>query len=288
MAPPSPPPFGFGRLMAALLLACLAVVAWRGDVLASMNGSKEAATGPAAKAAVALAPRRRDLRGDMAAVQRYVRLGHPLYCGGGRGSFVALTFDDGPGPYTAKTLDILKKAGARATFFLVGRNLETYPGLAEREAPANAVGDHTWNHAYLTELSTAEQEEEIDRTRQAVAEATSGEVVLFRPPGGFHDGDVDQLIAAYGLLEVMWSTDSRDSAGATTREVFRNAVEGLKPGAIILLHENRGTTLQMLPRLLAEIARRGLKTVTVPELLRLDPPSADQMRQNAAIRNCAA
>jgi peptidoglycan/xylan/chitin deacetylase (PgdA/CDA1 family) len=223
----------------------------------------------------------------MEAVQRFIQLGYPLYCGGGTGKFVALTFDDGPGPYTVQTLDILKKAGARATFFLVGRNLAWYPGRAEQEVRANAVGDHTWNHTYLTTLSLAEQQREIDRTRQAVAEATLGQVLLFRPPGGFHDADVDALINAHGMLEVMWSVDTRDSAGATTRDVLRNAIEGLKPGAIILMHENRGTTLEMLPRLLREISRRGLQTVTVPELLRLDPPSAEQMRKNASIRNCS-
>jgi peptidoglycan/xylan/chitin deacetylase (PgdA/CDA1 family) len=303
MAPPQRPPFGFRGLMTLLLVACLGVVAWRGGVFESLIGARRTSSVLAgkgvhkagsgvrpAKAAVLppLAPAARDPQGDLEAVQRYVQMGYPLYCGGGKGKFVALTFDDGPGPYTTKTLEILQKARARATFFLVGRNLGWYRGLAEQETPDNAVGDHTWTHAYLTKLPLADQEHEIDSTRQAVAAATAGQVVLFRPPGGFHNEGIDRLVSSFGMLETMWSVDSMDSAGATTREVLDNVIAGLKPGAIILMHENRGTTLQMLPRFLRTVAHQGFQTVTVPELLRLDPPSADQMRKNASLRGCVA
>lgn len=306
MAPPPRPPFGFRGLMTILLVASLGVVAWRGGVFASLVGARRTSSvlgagktsanrgsdshQGVAKALVqpALAPAHRNPQGDLEAVHRYVQMGYPLYCGGGNGRFVALTFDDGPGPYSLKTLEILRKAKARATFFLVGRNLDWHPGVAEQEVPDNVVGDHTWTHSYLTKLPVSEQQQEIDSTRQAVAEATMGQVVLFRPPGGFHSAGIDQLINSYGMLETMWSVDSEDSAGATAREVLDNVTAGLEPGAIILMHENRGTTLLMLPRILREIARQGLQTVTVPELLRLDPPSAEQMRKNAAAGDCVA
>jgi peptidoglycan-N-acetylglucosamine deacetylase len=303
MAPPQRPPFGFRGLMAVLLVASLGVVAWRGGVFESLTRARRTSSVLAgkgapkagsvvrpAKAAVLppLAPASRDPQGDLKAVRRYIQMGYPLFCGGGNGKFVALTFDDGPGPYTAKTLEILRHAKARATFFLVGRNLAWYPGLAEQEVPDNAVGDHTWTHAYLTRLPVADQEHEIDSTRQAVAAATVGQVVLFRPPGGFHNTGIDRLVNSFGLLETMWSVDSMDSAGATTPEVLANVIAGLKPGAIILMHENRGTTLQMLPRFLRTVAHQGYQTVTVPELLRLDPPSAEQMRKNAAMGDCVA
>lgn len=287
--------------MTALLLVSLGVIAWRGGVLDSLTRVRRASvvldegdhptksdvSVPKGRATPALSPATRDLRGDLLAVQRLIRLGYPLYCGGSSGRFVALTFDDGPGPYTLKTLDILRHAGARATFFLVGRNLAWYPGLAQQEAPSNAVGDHTWTHAYLTTLPLAQQEREIDDTRRAVAEATLGQVVLFRPPGAFHNGSIDRLVSSYGMLEVLWSADSLDSQGAPAPEVLAAATAALKPGAIILMHENRGTTLQILPHLLRVIRQQGFQTVTVPELLRLDPPTADQMRQNAAVRGCA-
>jgi peptidoglycan/xylan/chitin deacetylase (PgdA/CDA1 family) len=303
MAPPPRPPFGFRSLVFFLLLASFGTIAWRGGFFPSLGESHRAssviggakqgklALGAAAstrRRSSALAPGTRDLEGEQLAVQRYIHLGLPLFCGAGNRKYVALTFDDGPGPYTAKTLEILDHAHARATFFLVGRNLAWYPGRAELEAPTHAVGDHTWTHAYLTRLELADQQKEIDDTRRAIAEATLRQVLLFRPPGGFHTPTIDQLISANGMLEVMWSADSMDSAGATTPQVLHNSVAGLKPGAIILMHENRGTTLQMLPRLLKEIARLGLQTVTVPELLRLDPPTAEQMQENAAARGCVS
>jgi peptidoglycan/xylan/chitin deacetylase (PgdA/CDA1 family) len=288
--------------MSLLLLASLGVIAWRGGLLNAIVGARRASaalgagqsdstsgsTGSGHHPKVALAPQTRDLAGDLESVRSFIQLGYPIFCGGGNGKYVALTFDDGPGPYTAQTLEILRDAKARATFFLVGRNLGYYPGLAQQEAPTNSVGDHTWTHAYLTKLSLAEQQQEIDDTRQAVAEATAGQVVLFRPPGGFHNASVDQLINSYGMLEIMWSTDSMDSHGATGREVLENVADGLRPGAIILMHENRGTTLQMLPRVLRIIAAMGYQTVTVPELLRLDPPSIDQLQKNAAKGDCVA
>jgi len=300
MAPPQRPPFAFRGLMAALLVACLGVVVWRGGVVGSLIGARRASSvlagkvttesGRSHKAALRppLAPVSRDPEGDLEVVQRYIQMGYPLYCGGGNGKFVALTFDDGPGPYTTKTLEILRKAKARATFFLVGRNLQWYSGLAEQEAPDNAVGDHTWTHAYLTQLPVADQQHEIDSTRAAVAAATEGQVVLFRPPGGFHNASIDRLVTSLGMLETMWSVDSMDSKGATTGEVLTNVIAGLQPGAIILMHENRGTTLQMLPQFLRAVARHGYQTVTVPELLRLDPPSTEQMRKNATLGDCVA
>jgi len=83
------------------------------------------------------------------------------------------------------------------------------------------------------------------------------------------------------MLEVLWSLDTRDSDGATARRILRNIRRGLGPGDIILLHENRGTTLSVLPRILRLIQRRGLQPVTVPQLLTRDPPSWRQLRSHA-------
>jgi peptidoglycan/xylan/chitin deacetylase (PgdA/CDA1 family) len=301
MAPPSRPPIGFGRLMSLLVVAFLAVVAWRGGLLEQVRGARRISSvlslgnqgsggggdGSAAQdGSAALVARPQDPRADLRAVQRFIQLGYPVYCGGGNGKFVALTFDDGPGPYTLETLRILSLANVRATFFVVGRNLGWYPGIAGREVPANAVGDHTWTHAYLTTLSVPKQTQEIQSTQAALAQATAGKVLMFRPPGGFHTPAIDHMINSLGMLEVMWTVDSMDSAGATTNEVLANAIAGLRPGAIILMHENRGTTLAMLPPLLREIRRQGYQAVTVPELLRMDPPTVEQLR--GTLHSCAA
>jgi peptidoglycan/xylan/chitin deacetylase (PgdA/CDA1 family) len=103
-------------------------------------------------------------------------------------------------------------------------------------------------------------------------------VTLFRPPYGARDPALDQYVRSLGMVEILWSAESGDSAGAPPSVVLANAVAGLKPGAIILMHENRGSTLSMLPQILSAVADKGLQAVTVPYLLANDPPTEEQLR----------
>jgi len=224
----------------------------------------------------------------MAAWNQLIRFGLPVYCGGTQGNYVALTFDDGPGPYTARTLQMLRAAGDTATFFDVGKELRYWPDLPRQEAQIGVVGDHTWSHLRLTGLPFAKLRTEIMRTQEALTRATGAPVELFRPPEEAHSRASDKLVTSAGMLEVMWSTDSQDSApGATPETVLENAQAGLRPGAIILFHENRGSTLADLPALLQVIRYVGLQTVTVPELLALDPLTEAQVKEDAKAGECA-
>jgi len=90
---------------------------------------------------------------------------------------------------------------------------------------------------------------------------------------------VDDTARRLGMLEVLWSVDSRDSLGASWREVIRNVEVGMRPGAILLMHENRGQTLRALPTVLATLRRHHLRSVSLPELLATDPPSVAQLRE---------
>lgn len=214
------------------------------------------------------------------ALDRLASLGLPVYCGGGKGRDVALTFDDGPGRYTPLALRFLGRQHARATFFLVGRNLADHPRLARREEVLGAVGDHTWTHSRLTALSGGAMRTEIAQTRSEIERLTKEPVRLFRPPYGAHSPSVDRVVRSLGMLTVLWSVDSQDSLGADYRGIARNVIAGLRPGSIILLHENRGQTIRALRYwILPELARRHLRAVSVPELLALDPPSLHQLRQ---------
>jgi peptidoglycan/xylan/chitin deacetylase (PgdA/CDA1 family) len=218
------------------------------------------------------------------AVDRFVALGYPVMCGGGSKKLVALTFDDGPGPYTQKVLHELRNGSARATFFLVGRELAAWPnlkGMPRHELKAGALGDHTWTHRSLPGLSPQDLDDEVGRTQEAIARASGGPVRLFRPPYGATDAAVDRTVRSRGMLQVLWSIDSGDSAVATTAQVESNVLDALRPGAIVLFHENRGTTLHALPSLLRAITERGYRMVSVPELLAVDPPSAEQVRTGA-------
>jgi peptidoglycan-N-acetylglucosamine deacetylase len=215
---------------------------------------------------------------DTAAVERLARLGLPIYCAGRRGDAVAFTFDDGPGPYTHYALKKLRQAGEQATFFAVGRSIDHYPGWLPRELKLGVIGDHTYTHPVLTELPPATVYSEISRTAAKIRAQTGQPVELFRPPYGARNPTVDHTVHSLGLLEILWTRDSADSLGANYARIIRNVEAGLHPGAIILMHENRGQTIRALTTLLPALHRRHLRSVTVPELLRSDPPSLAQVR----------
>lgn len=210
-------------------------------------------------------------------------LGEPVRCGGHHGHDVALTFDDGPGPYSTWALRILRRAHASATFFLVGRLIVDWRHVPSEEASLAALGDHTWTHTLLTALGTAEIRHELAAAKQAIASAAHVPVRLFRPPYGAYDARVLALARSLGMVTVLWSIDTRDSEGAPWNEIIANVEHNVRPGSIILMHENRGQTIEALKfGILPYLKRRGLHAVTVPELLTVDPPSKRQLAAGLA------
>ncbi len=214
-----------------------------------------------------------------ATIRDLVAQGEPVHCGAGTKPLVALTFDDGPGPYTQATLDLLRANGMTATFFTVGKLYEDprFRGLLREEARVGAVGDHTWDHVAVAGLSAEGLASEIGDTRTEAARLSGGPVFLFRPPLGRHDPAVDAYVQSHDMLDVLWDLDSGDSQGANAEQIYETVAAELAPGDIVLFHENRGTTQLALPRILELIREQGYRTVTVPQLLRLDPPSRAQL-----------
>lgn len=225
----------------------------------------------------ASAARSLERSGESAEIRTLVALGKPIYCGGRHGDEVALTFDDGPGPYTQLALRKLRAAGASATFFLVARNLPLLPHAARSERELGMVGDHTFTHPLLTSLRRAQAESEIVRAQRAIASASGGPVFLFRPPYEATNATVAAIVRAHGLLEILWDVDSQDSLGGNYAQIARKVIAGLKPGMIALMHENHGQTIRALPYILRALRRRHLRAVSVPRLLTDDPPSRAQL-----------
>ena len=213
-----------------------------------------------------------------AALERLIRLGYPVYCAGHRGNAIAFTFDDGPGVYTHYALAKLAAAREQATFFVVGKSIDAWPGWVQREVKLAAIGDHTYTHPFLPGLSPAGIRDEIERTELKIEGLTGQPVYLFRPPYGAVSPAVDAVVKSLGLLRIMWTADSRDSLGANWLGIIQNVEAALQPGAIILMHENRGQTIRALTTLLPYLKRHHLRSVTVPELLASDPPSLAQLR----------
>lgn len=181
---------------------------------------------------------------------------------------VALTFDDGPGPDTARLLDILHEADARATFFVVGRNAEARPRLLQRMvAEGHEVGSHSWSHPDLRRLSEAERATELDRTADAIERAGAPRPSLMRPPYGALDDPVRHALATRGEAAILWNVDTEDWKHRDAAEVTRRAIAGATTGSIILLHDIHPTTVDAVPELVRQLRAQGLTPVTVSQLL---------------------
>ncbi|WP_327372768.1 polysaccharide deacetylase family protein [Thermomonospora echinospora] len=186
-----------------------------------------------------------------------------------RAKCVALTFDDGPGPYTGRLLDDLAKARARATFFVLGAHVGPNAELVRRMvAEGHDVGNHTWSHPYLPRLSEAEARSEVQRTQEVVQQVAGVRPTIFRPPYGATNAQVGN---AAGLPQIMWSVDPMDwrrpDAARTTQVVLRDT----RPGSIVLLHDVKEASVAAVPGILAQLSGRGYRFVTVSELFNGTP-----------------
>lgn len=195
------------------------------------------------------------------------------------GNLVALTFDDGPGKDTWDVLALLKRYKMKATFFVIGQNVANNPGVIEAAvAEGHVVADHSMTHASLPSLDKAGLKSEIVGTKELITKAAGRPPTLMRPPFGDFTGTTNEYSRAQGMLPVLWTIDSDDWALQDPGTIAANVLNSpaLKPGAIILLHDgsmNRQMTVNALPMILDGLKARGLRSVTVPELLRLGPPS---------------
>ena len=270
----------------AALLVAAGVALW---VLLSAGPTHAARRRLAAIAPVALGRSRHALAGSSlldattragnAEIRRLARLELPVFCGGPHGDDVAFTFDDGPGVYTHLALKKLRQAHERATFFVVGKSMKSWPGYLRPELRVGAIGDHTYAHLDLVTLPPAQVKLQLERAAQMITAQSGEQVDLWRPPYGAYDATVRTIARRLGLLEILWSIDSGDSLGAKWAKIIRTVEAGLRPGSIVLFHENRGQTIRSLTPLFAYLRRDHLRSVSLPELLATDPPSVAQLRR---------
>ncbi len=200
--------------------------------------------------------------------------------GGTQERDVALTFDDGPGPYTPGVLNVLEREHAPATFFVIGAELRYFGTSAVREIHGGfVVGDHTETHPMLAHLSKHDQREELFEQEARIELLGGRRPRLFRPPYGSFNATTFRLLHQMHMLMVLWSVDTDDYERPGVQVIVRRALEGAKPGAIILMHDaggDRSQTIAALPEVIRQIRARGLHLVTVPQLLADDPPPAGQ------------
>lgn len=191
------------------------------------------------------------------------------------GNVIALTFDDGPGPYTAQLLDMLDQHGAKATFFLIGSKVSAQADMLRRmHARGHQLGNHSWSHPELPKLPVHQIASEIDRTNDAIKQATGITPSILRPPYGAVNGVVLEQLRLRGMSSILWSVDTRDWADRNSDIVCSRAVAGARPGAIILMHDIHQTSVNAVPCILNALKQQGYSFVTVQGLLGTTTPGA--------------
>ena len=181
---------------------------------------------------------------------------------------IALTFDDGPGLYTAQLLDILDQHGAKATFFLIGSKVSSQANVVHSiHARGHQLGNHSWSHPELPKLPVNQIAGEIDRTNDAIKQATGVTPTILRPPYGAVNGVVLEQLRLRGMSSILWSVDTRDWADRNSEIVCSRAVAGARPGAIILMHDIHQTSVSAVPCILSALKQQGYSFVTVQGLL---------------------
>jgi peptidoglycan-N-acetylglucosamine deacetylase len=173
--------------------------------------------------------------------------------------YVGLTFDDGPTPgNTQNLLNALRSAGLRATMFNEGQNAQPNPSLVQAQVSAGMwVGNHSWDHPHMTQLSTADMTSQIQRTQQAIQQITGTAPTLFRPPYGETNSTLRSVEAQFGLTEILWDVDSQDWNGASTAQIVQ-AVGRLTAGQVILMHDWPANTVAAIPQIASNLASRNL------------------------------
>lgn len=268
------------RAGAALLLAAIAILAIGASL--SRGGASHRHAPPHVPRHI-LAPHlsvtqqlARTQAAGAAAIDRVLSYTPAIRSGGSSGDEVALTFDDGPGPYTVQLVHALSALHAKATFFAIGEEERYFSaGTAAEIGAGDVVGDHTETHPMMARLSAHEQHEELFEQILRIQFLNGPTPRLFRPPYGSFNATTFKELRKLHLLTVLWSVDTSDYTMPGAAAIAQRALAGARPGAIILLHDgggDRSETIAALPAIVAGLHRKGLHPVTVPRLLLDDPP----------------
>jgi len=182
---------------------------------------------------------------------------------------VAITFDDGPFPiYTTLLLDTLARLGIKATFFLVGEQVQHYPYLAQATVRAgHEIGNHTFHHVRLSQLPEQQIEDEITRAQEVITEVTGVRPRYFRPPGGKFAFPVLRAASALGLTTVFWTANSGDYEHPGMAVLEGKILGRVGSGGILLLHEGVAQTIRVLPHVTGMLRQRGLTPTSLSDLL---------------------
>ena len=200
---------------------------------------------------------------------------------------IALTFDDGPWPETTeKVLAALKKENVKATFYVVGQPLKSWPELGKKIlADGHVIANHTLHHWYH-KMSPLVAQREIEDTQKIIRETLNVETAYFRPPGGVLTNGLVAYAQEKGQSVNMWSVDSNDSQPKrpSPEAMLKTILAQATPGGIVLMHDGGGShdnTAKAVPQIITKLREQGYRFVTVPELLEISSANAAKVAKAA-------
>ncbi|KUO49877.1 MAG: hypothetical protein APF76_01140 [Desulfitibacter sp. BRH_c19] len=217
-----------------------------------------------------------DLQMDLGAKEANYKVEQQVwYSGNEEKRQVALTFDDGPDNYyTLQILDILQEHDIKATFFVIGSNVERFPEVVERIAnEGHIIGNHSWSHKDFAKLSSNSMLEELVNTEEILYSIVGNKHTnIFRPPYGSYSSEVLEVIHSRNYNFVYWSVDTRDWANTPISIMVKTVSSQITPGGIILMHSSGSNqamknTVTALPEIIKTIKDLEYEFVTIPEVL---------------------
>lgn len=181
---------------------------------------------------------------------------------------IAITYDDGPHPQnTLKILDILNKYNAKATFFMLGENVERNKWIPKKVVEQGSqIGTHSWNHPNLNKLSENDILFQISNSSKLIEEASGKEVKVFRPPYGNANQMVRNIARKENKAIILWNIDTEDWKSKDSKKVAEHVLDNVKEGDIVLMHDIYPSTVEASEEIVRELTNRGYELVTVSEL----------------------
>lgn len=177
----------------------------------------------------------------------------PRSCAG----YVGLTIDDGPTASTGDLLTILRAHGATATFFNIGAQVQKYPDVVKAEAAIGQVGNHTYSHPFLDQLTDKQAYGELLGTNQIIESMTGTAPILFRPPFDRVNAGTEGIAQSLGMTTVLWNIDTRDYVGGKN---LVSSFASARAGDVILIHDGIASTRTLLPDGLGQLEAHHLCT----------------------------
>lgn len=181
---------------------------------------------------------------------------------------LALTFDDGPSAHTDRLLDIFKQYGGKGTFFVVGNLIDSRKNTVIRISnEGHEIGNHSWNHRQLTNLTGDEIKDQIMMTRAKIYDVTGKDCTVMRPPYGACNDEVKAVGKTLGVSFVNWSVDTLDWKTKNADAVYNEIINNASDGAIILCHDLHKTTVDAMETVIPKLIAEGYQLVTVSQLM---------------------